>query len=106
MALVFERTQFVRRLHQEKEGVMSFNEDLQKRADICSFGDLRDQMVHTQIVAGLRNLQLRRRLMANNNLTLDQVIAEAKSAEITKQQDQTLQNGKNGTDDDRSKRNV
>jgi len=82
VALVFERTQFVRRLQQEKEGVMSFIEDLQKRADICSFGDLRDQMVHTQIVAGLRDSQLRRRLMANDNLTLDQVIAEAKSAEI------------------------
>ncbi|XP_029192721.2 uncharacterized protein LOC114959009 [Acropora millepora] len=125
VALVFERTQFVRRLQQEKEGVMSFIEDLQKRADICSFGDLRDQMVYTQIVAGLRDSQLRRRLMANENLTLDQVIAEAKSAEITKQQDQILQsnptaadlskikdihdkfkNGKNGKDDDRSKRNV
>ena len=72
----------MRRLQQEKEGVMSFIEDLQKRADICSFGDLRDQMVHTQIVAGLHDSQLRRRLMANDNLTLDQVIAEAKSAEI------------------------
>ena len=136
VALVFERTQFVRRLQQEKEGVMSFIEDLQKRADICSFGELRDQMVHTQIVAGLRDSQLRRRLMANDNLTLDQVIAEAKSAEIMKQQDQILQNnptaadlseikdihdksvpdhrrarhkfknGKNGKDDGRPKRNV
>ena len=59
VALVFARTQFVRCLQQEKEGVMSFIEDLQKRADICSFGDLRDQMVHTQIVAGLRDSQLR-----------------------------------------------
>ena len=57
----------------------------------CSFGDLRDQMVHTQIVAGLRDSQLRQRLMANDNLTLDEVIAEAKSAEIKKQQDPILQ---------------
>ena len=122
----------MRHLQQEKEGVMSFIEDVQKRADICSFGDVRNQMVHTQIVAGLRDSQLRRRLMANDNLTLDQVIAQAKSAEITKQQDQILQsnptaadlseikdihdtrvpdhrrghhkfkNGKNGKDDDRS----
>ena len=93
-------------------------------------------MVHTQIVAGLRDSQLRRRLMANDNLTLDQVIAEAKSAEIMKQHDQILQNnptaadlseikdihdksvpdhrrarhkfknGKNGKDDGRPKRNV
>ena len=59
MALVFERTQFVPHLQQEKEGVMSFIEDLQKQADICSFGDLQDQMVHTQIVAGLRDSQVR-----------------------------------------------
>ena len=98
VALVFERTQFVRRLQQEKEGVMPFIEDLQKRADVCSFGDLRDQMVHTQIVAGLRDSQLRRRLMANDSLTLDQVIGEAKSAEITKQQDQILQSNPTAAD--------
>ena len=91
VTLVFERTQFVRCLQQDKEPVMAFIEDLQKRADLCAFGELRDQMVHTQIVAGLPDSQLRRRLMANDDLTLDQVIAQAKSAEITKQQDQILQ---------------
>ena len=55
-------------------------------------------MVHTQIVAGLRDSQLRRRLMANDNLTLGQVIAEAKSAEITKQQDQILQSNPTAAD--------
>ena len=98
MALVFQGTQFVRRLQQEKEGVMPFIEDLQKRADVCSFGDLRDQMVHTQILAGLRDSQLRRRLMANDSLTLDQVIAQAKSAEITKQQDEILQSNASAAD--------
>ena len=88
----------MRRLQQEKEGVMSFFEELQRRADICSFGDLRDQMVHTQIVAELRDSQLRRRLMANDSLTSDQVIAEAKSAEITKQQDQILQSNPTAAD--------
>ena len=98
VALVFEKTQFVRRLQQEKEGVMPFIQDLQKRAGVCSFEDLRDQMVHTQIAAGLRDSQLRRRLMANDSLTLDQVIAEAKSAEITKQQDQILQSNPTAAD--------
>ena len=36
--------------------------------------------------------------MANDNLTLDQVIAEAKSAEITKQQDQILQSNPTAAD--------
>ena len=36
--------------------------------------------------------------MANDSLTLDQVIAEAKSAEITKQQDQILQSNPTGAD--------
>ena len=58
VALIFERTQFVQRLRQEK-GVMSFIDGLQKQADICSFDDLRDQMVHKQIVAGLCNSQLK-----------------------------------------------
>ena len=48
VTLVFERTQFIRRFQQDKESVLTFIEDLQKRADLCSFGDLRDQMVHTQ----------------------------------------------------------
>ena len=39
---------------------MPFIEDLQKQADVSSFGNLlQDQMVHTQIVAGLRDSQLR-----------------------------------------------
>ncbi|PFX21652.1 Transposon Ty3-I Gag-Pol polyprotein [Stylophora pistillata] len=98
VALVFERTQFVRRFQQDKESVLTFIEDLQRRADLCSFGDLRDQMVHTQIIAGLRDSHLRRRLMANDNLTLDQVIKEVKSAEITKHQDQILQNPSSAAD--------
>ena len=73
-------------------------EDLQKRADLCSFGDLCDQMVHTQITAGLRDSHLRRRLMANDNLTLDQVIKEVKSAKIMKHQDQILQNNSSAAD--------
>ena len=36
--------------------------------------------------------------MANDNLTLDQVVAEAKSAEITKQQDQILQSNPTAAD--------
>ena len=55
-------------------------------------------MVHTQIIAGLRDSHLRRRLMANDNLTLDQVIKEVKSAEITKHQDQILQNNSSAAD--------
>ncbi|XP_073237564.1 uncharacterized protein [Porites lutea] len=98
VTLVFERTQFVRRFQQDKELVLTFIEELQKRADLCSFGDLRDQMVHTQIIAGLRDSNLRRRLMANDNLTLDQVIKEVKSAEITKHQDQILQNNSSSAD--------
>ena len=74
VALVFERTQFVRRFQQDKESVLTFIEGLQKRADLCSFGDLRDQMVHTPVIAGLRDSHLRRRFMENDNLTLGQEI--------------------------------
>lgn len=69
-ALVFERMQFVQCLQQDNEPVMG---DLQKRADIYAFRELQDQMVHMQVVAGLRDSQLRRRLMANDDLTLDQI---------------------------------
>ncbi|XP_022804247.1 uncharacterized protein LOC111341527 [Stylophora pistillata] len=98
VALVFERTQFVRHFQQDKESVLTLIEDLQRRADLWSFGDLRDQMVHTQIIAGLRDSHLRCRLMANDNLTLDQVIKEVKSAEITKHQDQIFQNPSSAAD--------
>ena len=74
VALVFERTQFGRRFQQDTESVLTFIEGLQKRADLCSFGDLRDQMVHTPVIAGLRDSHLRRRFMENDNLTLGQEI--------------------------------
>ena len=46
VALVFERTQFVKRFQQDKESVLTFIEDLKKRVDFCSFGDLCDQIQH------------------------------------------------------------
>ena len=92
VVLVFERTQFVRRMQGEKEPVMSFIEDLQRRSDLCKFGELRDDMLHTQIIAGLRDSRVRRRLMADDSKTLDQVIADVKAAELTRQQDEILQN--------------
>ena len=55
-------------------------------------------MLHMQIVAGLPNSHLRRRLVANNDLTLHQVIAQAKSVEITRHQDQILQNNSSAAD--------
>ena len=67
IVLVFECTQFVRRMQGEKEPFMSFLEDLQCRADRCKFGDLRDDMLHTQIIAGLRDSRFRRRLMADDS---------------------------------------
>ena len=48
LGLVFKRTQLIRSFQQDKESVLTFMDDLQKRADLCSLGDLRDQMVHTQ----------------------------------------------------------
>ena len=48
LGLVFERTQFIRSFQQDKESVLTFMDDLQKRADLCSLGYLRDQMVYTQ----------------------------------------------------------
>ena len=86
IVLVFERTQFVRRMQGEKEPVMSFIEDLQRRADLCKFGDLRDDMLHTQIIAGLGDSRLRRRLMADDSKTLNQVIADVKAvkAQVSK----------------------
>ena len=44
IVLVFARTQFVRRMQGEKEPVMSFIEDLQRRSDLCKFGELRDDI--------------------------------------------------------------
>ena len=78
VALVFQRTQFIGCFQQDKQSVLTFIEDLQKRADLCSSGDLRDQMVHTKIIAGLHDSHLRRQMMPNDNLTLDQVIKEVK----------------------------
>ena len=50
-----------------------------------------DDMLHTQIIAGLRDSRLRRRLMADDSKTLNQVIADVKAAELTKQQDEIMQ---------------
>ena len=45
IVLVFERTQIVRSMLGEKEPVISFIEDLQRRTNLCKFGDVRDDML-------------------------------------------------------------
>lgn len=50
--LLFERAQFVKHLQEEDKPVMRFLEERQYRAYVCSYCDLRDDMIHTQIEAG------------------------------------------------------
>ena len=88
--VTFERARFNRRTQGEGESVIDFIEDLNKLAETCEFGPLKEDLIRDRIVVGIRNAQLSQRLMQNDKLTLEKATNQVKAAELTKQQHEML----------------
>ena len=83
--VIFERARFNRRTQKETETVIDFIEDLNKLADSCKFGALKDELIRDRIVVGIHNASLSEKLMNDEKLTLQQAIKKVKASELIKQ---------------------
>ena len=59
--------------NQEGERFNSFLTDLKLKAKTCEFGDLKDSLIKDEIVSGMRNDQVRCRLLRESNLSLQKL---------------------------------
>ncbi|KAG8139180.1 hypothetical protein E2320_001944 [Naja naja] len=74
---------FQRRSQAEGESVSEYMAALGLTALQCSFRDQLDNMLLDQLIYGVRDLRLQRRLLAKANLSLKQAIEEVQAAELS-----------------------
>ncbi|KAG8147419.1 hypothetical protein E2320_022974, partial [Naja naja] len=74
---------FRQRAQAENESISEYVAALRSAALHCGFRDQLDDMLLDQLVCGVRDLRLQRRLLAKADLTLKQGIEEAQAAELS-----------------------
>ena len=87
---IFERARFNRRVQRENEPVIDFIDDLYKLAQTCQFGELTNELIRDRIVVGIRNNDLSRKLMQDENLDLNKAVKQAKASEMIKEHQEIL----------------
>ncbi|KAG8142799.1 hypothetical protein E2320_005995 [Naja naja] len=80
---IARRHAFRQRTQAENESVSEYVAALRSAALHCGFRDQLDDMLLDQLVCGVRDLRLQRRLLAKADLTLKQGIEEARAAELS-----------------------
>ncbi|XP_046592854.1 uncharacterized protein K02A2.6-like [Neodiprion lecontei] len=73
------------------ESFEDFLTDLKKLSQDCSFGALKDSLIKDRIISGIRNTQLKDRLLREENLTFDRCTQLYRAAELANQRIETLQ---------------
>ena len=98
--IIFERTQFNKRVQLPQETSDSFITDLHKLVDTCEYGAMRDELLRDRIVAGMNNLALSEKLQLEDSktLTLEKVIQRVRTSEQVRQQCQEMRNKTDSSD--------
>ncbi|XP_046477016.2 uncharacterized protein [Neodiprion pinetum] len=82
---------FFQRNQKPDESFEDFLTDLKKLSQDCSFGALKDSLIKDRIISGIRNTQLKDRLLREENLTFDRCTQLYRAAELANQRIETLQ---------------
>lgn len=92
----FERHVFFETV-QNKESFEKFLALLKIRSKTCEFDKLRESLILTQLIRGVRDVQLRERMLRKSDLKLEEAASWCRAAEIAGQQANTLQSTASGT---------
>ena len=84
--VIYERYEFNNRNQNIGENVDDYITSLRKMAQKCNFGTLSDDLIRDRIVCGILHNAVRRRLLEQLSLTLNQCIDKCRAAEATKAQ--------------------
>ncbi|KAI5743540.1 hypothetical protein M8J77_019372 [Diaphorina citri] len=88
--LTYVRHKFFTRDQQEGESVENYVAVLNKMSYDCEFEKLREDLVKDILIVGMRNVQVKERLLREDNLDLDKAVRLCKTAEITSERMKTL----------------
>jgi hypothetical protein len=88
--VVLERFHFNNAIQGEKEEFDKFVTRIKNLATSCEFAALKDSMIRDRIVVGIQDKAVQGRLLREKDLTLEEAITIAKTAEVTKQHLQQL----------------
>ncbi|KAG8123361.1 hypothetical protein E2320_018684, partial [Naja naja] len=83
LSRIARRHAFCQRTQAENESISEYVAALHSAALHCGFHDQLDDMLLDQLVCGVRDLRLQRRLLAKADLNLKQGIEEAQAAELS-----------------------
>ncbi|KAL1446091.1 hypothetical protein WDU94_005685 [Cyamophila willieti] len=88
--LTYVRHKFFTRSQEESESIENYVAALNKMSYECEFDKLRKDLVKDILVVGIKNIQLKERLLREDNLDLDKAVSICKTAEITSERIKTL----------------
>lgn len=92
------RHKFFIRFQKEDESVDSFVAVLNKMSFECEFENLREDLVKDILIVGLKNSQVKERLLREEGLTLSKAISFCKTVEITSDRMKCFENGESKTE--------
>lgn len=89
---VYERFMFYQRRQKDGEPFDTFLMDIKRLIKNCEFGDQENTMLRDQIVMGITDKNLQRKLLGEANLSYDSAVDKSKANEATKQQAERMSN--------------
>ncbi len=88
--LTYLRYQFFTRAQSESETVENLVTDLRNKARDCEFGALEESLIKDRLICGIRDDNVRKRLLRDPNLTLTRAVDICRASAVTEQQAQQL----------------
>lgn len=79
---------------QGEDSFDKFLANLKLRSKTCDFGSLRGSLILTQLIRGIKNPQMRERLLSKTKLSLDEAIAGCRAAESAHRQAEACGGGR------------
>ena len=83
---IYEAYLFNQRVQETGESFDSFLTALRSLAKTCNFGSMQDRMIRDRVVVGVRDKSTRKKLLAENKLTLNKCIDICRASETTSKQ--------------------
>lgn len=87
---IYERYLFYKRKQKDGEPFDAFLMDIKRLARTCAFTDRENEMLRDQIVMGIYDNKVQRRLLETSDLTYEQAVEKGRQGESTKEQSNTM----------------
>ena len=88
--LTYMRFSFFTSRQEEQDKFDEFYTKLRKLSEDCEFNQLRDSLIKDMIIIGIRDKKLQKRLLRENDITLEKVLSNCRASEASKLQTKSI----------------